>query len=311
MPLFDNFIAVFVHYVHEIWWVVLLGFFISGIFYHFIPTSLVERHLGGRGLRPVLWASLVGTALPVCCFGVLPIAVTLKKKGARLGPILAFLVTTPATSISALLVTWKLLGGTFAVYIFFAVILMGLVMGFIGNYLRVPERLAGGEKAPSCCEKDGKLVAGAGSEPFARKIKGVFIYTFIRLPKEIGLELLLGLAVASFIVAFEPIQNFIHHYLTGFVGYLAIIVVSLFDYVCSTASVPLAQALGQSGMSPGHVMLYLLLGPITSSGTIFVLKKEFGWKIMVVYLISITILSLVLGISFDFLFFVRTFPIPS
>ena len=54
------------------------------------------------------------------------------------GPVLAFLVATPATSITALLVCYALLGIKFTVFIFFAVIVMGLVMGLIGNLIRVP-----------------------------------------------------------------------------------------------------------------------------------------------------------------------------
>ena len=57
------------------------------------------------------------------------------KKGARLGPILAFLVATPATSVSALLVAYSVLGLKFAIYIFFAVIIMGVFVGMIGNLL--------------------------------------------------------------------------------------------------------------------------------------------------------------------------------
>lgn len=94
----------------------------------------------GRGIKPLLYATLVGTALPICCLGSLPVAVSLHEKGARLGPVLAFLVATPATSIPALLVCYALLGIKFTVFIFFAVILMGLIMGAIGNLIKFKPR---------------------------------------------------------------------------------------------------------------------------------------------------------------------------
>jgi uncharacterized membrane protein YraQ (UPF0718 family) len=79
----------------------------------------------------------LGALMPVCCVGSLPIAVTLKKKGASLGCVLAFLIATPATSLSAVFACWKLLGGALTVYLFFTVVLMGLLIGLIGN--RIPE----------------------------------------------------------------------------------------------------------------------------------------------------------------------------
>jgi uncharacterized membrane protein YraQ (UPF0718 family) len=50
----------------------------------------VERHLGGKGIKPILYSALAGTILPVCCIGSLPLALSLHQKGARLGPVLAF-----------------------------------------------------------------------------------------------------------------------------------------------------------------------------------------------------------------------------
>lgn len=112
------------------------GFLVSGVVYELVPEGAVYRHLGRDGIKPVLYATVVGTLLPVCCWGSLPIAVSLRQKGAKLGPILAFLVTTPATSVSALIVAYIVMGSQFAVYIFFAVIAMGLAVGLLGNGLR-------------------------------------------------------------------------------------------------------------------------------------------------------------------------------
>ncbi|MCK5213863.1 MAG: permease [Candidatus Omnitrophica bacterium] len=77
---------------------------------------------------------------------------------------------------------------------------------------------------------------------------------------------------------------------------------SAFTCVCSTASVPLADAFIRSGLSSGQAMTFLLVCPITSCGTIFVLKKEFGVRILTIYLLSISALSLIFGMSFTVFF---------
>jgi uncharacterized membrane protein YraQ (UPF0718 family) len=300
------FIETFVHYLHDLWFSLLLGFLLSGIFYEFVPSNLVEKHLGNRNLSAILWSSLAGTLLPLCCFGSLPVAMSMRRKGAQLGPVLAFLVTAPATSVSALAVTARLLGISFAVYIFFAVILMGLIVGIVGNYLKVPAKAHSEhqpEKTNSCCGGSSCGLSGSDDHPHAEtfnaKMVSALRYAFITLPKEIGVDMILGIALASFIVIFDPIQVFIRKYLLGMAGYIAIIISGLATYVCCTASVPLADALLKSGMTPGHAMTFLLVGPITSYGTIFVMWKEFGGKVLTVYLLLISFLSFLLGIVYN------------
>src|SRR3989338_4588966 len=100
----QQFIVIFLHYLQEVLPALAIGFFISGLVHELIPEDKVLKYLGSGGIKPIFYSTLIGTLLPVCCWGSLPIAVSFYKKGARLGPVLAFLVATPATSISALFV---------------------------------------------------------------------------------------------------------------------------------------------------------------------------------------------------------------
>ncbi len=159
----------------------MVGFFISGLFNEFIPQNLVNKHLGENGIKAILMSSLVGVILPVCCFGSLPLVVTLRRNGANLGPVLAFLVTTPTTSVSAMIVCWRILGWVFTGYIFFMVIIMGLIMGFIGNSLQAKESPSQETKG-KCCHEDKEERKGKNS--LLMRFRRVFHYAFIKLPKE-------------------------------------------------------------------------------------------------------------------------------
>jgi len=119
----QNFFNSFKYYFIEMVPALAIGFLLSGLVHEFIPDKWVDKHLGEKGIKGVLWSTFIGTLVPVCCWGCLPIAVSFRKKGAALGPILAMLIATPATSINTLIVTAKLLGLKFAVYLFFSVIL--------------------------------------------------------------------------------------------------------------------------------------------------------------------------------------------
>jgi len=298
MELIESFISANIMYWNELWLILAVGFLISGIFFKFIPTNIVERYLGEKGLKPILIAASVGTLLPVCCVGSLPIALTLKRKGAALGAVLAFLIATPATSISALIVCWKLLGLGFTVYIFFAIIFMALTMGIMINKMNLKAVNDEEKDDDSCClseHQDDK----ESKAPVTQKIKEVFSYAFVTLPKEIGVEIIIGVALASFITVFEPIQYLIREYLIGLAGYFFVLIIGLLTYVCSTASIPMADAFMQSGMSYGQGLCYLLVGPITSFGTILVIQKDFGSRILTIYLSVICVMSLLFGFAYD------------
>ena len=294
-----HFIHVLAHYLGEIVPALAIGFFISGFVHETIPEDIVLKYLGSPGIKPILYSTLIGTILPVCCWGSLPIAVSFYKKGARLGPILAFLVATPATSISALLVSYSVLGPAFTVYTFFAVIVMGIAMGLIGNTIK-HERKNPAE-AVSClhCEADYKERGGAPKKTLLEKGRAILKYAYIELPKEIGLELVAGILLASLVATFVPIGKLVSLYLGGWFGYIFSVVFGIIMYLCSTASVPLIDSLIRQGMSQGAGMTLLLIGPVTSYGTILVLKKEYGMKVLIVFLASLIVSTLLLGIGFQ------------
>jgi len=294
----SHFAHVFLHYLYEILPALAIGFFISGIVHEMIPEDKVLKYLGAGGIAPVFYSTLIGTLLPVCCWGSLPIAVSFYKKGARLGPILAFLVATPATSISALLVAYSVLGIKFAVYIFFAVIIMGITIGLIGNRIKyTPKNILEKTICPRC-EADPVHIH-THEKKFKERVVSALKYAYIELPKEIGLELIIGILLAAGVATFVPAGKFIKTYLGGWAGYAFSVVFGIFMYICSTATVPLVDSLMRQGMNPGAGMTLLLVGPVTSYGTILVLRKEYGMKTLAIFVSSLVIISLLLGFGFQ------------
>lgn len=295
----EHFVHVFFHYLIEILPALAIGFFISGIVHELIPEDAVLKYLGSGGVIPILASTLIGTLLPVCCWGSLPIAVSFYKKGAKLGPVLAFLVATPATSISALLVSYSVLGARFTVYIFFAVIVMGVLMGLVGNTIRhTPRHLAEPVKCPHC-ETDPAHARLHRGKTLTRKFIAALKYAYIELPKEIGVELLIGIVLAAFVATFMPLGKLIKIFLGGWFGYAFAIIFGILTYICSTATVPLVDSLIRQGMNSGAGMTLLLIGPVTSYGTILVLRKEYGMRVLAIFLGVLIVASLLLGIGFQ------------
>jgi len=133
------------------------------------------------------------------------------------------------------------------------------------------------------------------------RVISVFSFGFVDIPKDIGLELVIGLILAAVFSSVTPLGNLIKNYLVGGFGYLFALIFGLTMYICSTASVPLVHALTSQGLNIGAGLVLLLVGPITSYGTILVIRKEFGNKILLVYLGVICLFSLILGYLFSIL----------
>jgi len=296
----DAFINQLKIYIIEIFPSLMAGFFVSGIINEFMPKNWVDKYLRKSGIKPIFFATLIGTLAPVCCWGSLPIAVSLRKKGASLGPIFAFLVATPATSISALFVAWKFLGMQTTVFIFFAVIVMGVISGLIGDMLKVPPGQAeeddhehdSGDDCPHCRAKKN----------IASRIRAIFKYAFYTMPKEIGLEIIIGLLLAALVSSIGAIGRFTESYLSRGYGFLFALVFGLVFYMCSTMSVPLVHAFITQGMNAGAGLSLLILGPIASFGTVLVIRKEFGVRVLVIFLGTISVLSILAGVVYNRLF---------
>ncbi|MCL0057629.1 permease [Dehalococcoidales bacterium] len=327
-----QFFIVFKDYLIELLPVLAIGFFLSGLIYGFVPSEWVERHLGGKGIKPILYCSVSGVILPICCYGVLPVAISLYHKGVKLGPVLAFLVAVPATSVTAFLVTWRILGLKFAVFEFLAVILMGIIIGIIGNSIikfkpkihseaeiatdlvcgmnidkkGSAKTIYKGEAYYFCsrhCQQtfEGspeKYISGYKERVKGKAIAG-FKQAFIEMPKRIGLWLVLGLILAALIETLAPVGKFVGHYLSTDLGYVFSLIFGLIMYICATGSVPLVDAFISQGMVIGAGMVLLLVGPVTNWGTILVVRKEFGGKILLTYLVVIGITALALGYCFS------------
>ena len=96
--------------------------------------------------------------------------------------------------------------------------------------------------------------------------------------RDIGLELVLGLVLAAAVASVPEVRTWINENLAGNFAYLVSVFFGVIMYICSTASVPFVDGLVSSGMNVGAGMVLLIVGPITSYGSILIVRKEFGGK---------------------------------
>ena len=270
----------------------LFGFFVAGVLSVLVSQSLVERHLGGRGVWPLLKASIFGVPLPLCSCGVIPVSMSLHKHGASKGSTVAFLLSTPQTGVDSIFVTFSLLGPIFAVFRPVAALITGIVGG---TFVDIFEKTDNSEEHPrekctdECCnnpKKTGKIVRGLK-------------YGFVTLPRDIGKAMIVGLVIAAFISALVPDGFFAEYLGTGIFAIVVMMFLGIPVYVCATASVPVAAALIMKGLTPGAALVFLMTGPATNAASFFTIWKVLGRKTALIYLATVAGCALLGGILLD------------
>ena len=279
----------------------LFGFFVAGLLSVVISPEWVERHLGGRGMWPVLKASLFGVPLPLCSCGVIPVAASLRRHGASRGATTAFLLSTPQTGVDSILVTFSLLGPIYAVFRPLAALMTGLLGGSAVTLLDTDNTnlKAGPAKCADSCCSDAKARGW-----FGRSMH----YGFVTLARDIAKPLLVGLVVAGIISAVLPKDMFAGKLGTGTGAIFVMMLVGIPIYVCATASIPIAAALIGLGLSPGAALAFLISGPATNAATITTIWKVLGRRTAVIYLATVALSAVGMGLLLNQVYTVMDVP---
>ncbi|MBN1243611.1 MAG: permease [Spirochaetales bacterium] len=111
----------------------LPAMFIAGAITVFLNRQAVLRYLGPDAKRAVAYgvASVSGTILAVCSCTVLPIFKGIYKKGAGLGPAVAFLYSGPAINILAIVLSAKVFGWKLGLARAVGAVIFSIVIGLL------------------------------------------------------------------------------------------------------------------------------------------------------------------------------------
>jgi uncharacterized protein len=283
----------------------LMGLLAAGFIKAFIPRAFLQRWLSGNGVAAVSRAAVIGAPLPLCSCGAIPTALTIYRKGAGRGPTIAFLIGTPGIGIDSVLISYALLGPLMALSRALGAVITAISTGLLVSMTLTPPPFPG--ITGSTCTKDcgpgtcpgGKAGISRGVEQSTGvRLKEGMRYVFNDLFRDIIPWMLLGLMIAGLLMAFVP-PHALAAYGSGFLPMLLMAVVGIPLYICATAATPIGAGLLMAGVSPGTVLVFLLAGPITSTATLGVLRREMGNPALACYLSGIIATTVVLGLMVD------------
>ena len=316
----------------------LPAFFIAGAVSALVPKESITRYIGQKAPKHKAYplAILAGLLLAVCSCTILPLFAGIKKKGAGLGPAMAFLYTSPATNILAILFTggvlgWQLAGSRIILSVIFATCI-GLIITTIfkeedggenANAERIPwslKSILGNRIFLFTATLVLILIAGTrltGTEKtivFLGLTLLVVLQAVYRLSREeaktwltesysftikIFPLLLGGVFIAGALSAVMP-ENLLENYVGGnsISANLLAVLFGVVMYFPTLVEVPMAQMFLAHGMGNGPLLAYLLADPVISLPSIIVVRGLIGTKKTLTYVLLIIFFCTLAGLIY-------------
>jgi uncharacterized protein len=312
------------------------AFFIAGGIAVFIKKEFVLKYLGGKANKALAYAiaSVSGAILAVCSCTILPLFAGIYRRGAGIGPAIAFLFSGPAINIAAIFLTWSVLGVEIGLARAIAAIILSIIVGL--SMEAVFRQKTSGQE----------LVMGDGGFELSKPVMALFFGSMIAVLVVNGLQIhatlkyavmgffaLITLATVStkfkkeertewlaevwnftklltpYLFAGVFIAGFIGPYLprelveklvgqNNIIGNVTAAIFGAFMYFSTLTEIPILQTLISKGMHKGPALALLLAGPSLSLPNMLVIKSVLGAKKTIVYVIFVVIYATIAGIIF-------------
>ena len=309
--------------------------FIAGAIAAFVSQAAILKYFGPQAKKVLSYsvASVSGAVLAVCSCTVLPLFAGIYKRGAGLGPAIAFLYSGPAINVLAIVYTARLLGYDLGVARAVGAIAFSVVIGLIMALIYRKEKSQADAQAFALLVADpasksiwqqvifvGALVAilvFAASKNwiatgillvvlavilwrwFTRGEIVLWLKETLHFTRLIIPWLLVGVFVAGILKVVIP-ESVVTAYVGGnsiFANFIASFLGALM-YFATLTEVPVIKAFMDLGMGKGPALALLLAGPALSLPSMIVLGRIMGIKKMLTYVALVVVMATITGYIF-------------
>ena len=267
----------------NVWPFLLISVIAAAAVTTYVGTDRVSAMLNRRVGVATAGAVLLATLTPFCSCGTMAVLLGMMAASAPWAPLVAFMVASPLTSPSELVLSAGLFGWKFAWIFFLGTIVVGLGAGLVTHSIEKTGWLRGQARIEAARGSDDTSAAepaAVGIGPGAASVAELgtrrrrwrldeFRTQFIA----VGLRMLvffLGFTAVGYLVIEAIPTDWLVNYLGGN-SPVAVPLAALLGipaYLNTEASLPLVAGLMDGGMGPGPAMAFLVTGAGTSVGAI-------------------------------------------
>ncbi len=279
------------NYLLAAWACLTAAFLIAGAFETFIPKSLIIKHMNSKGIKGYLVGAFGGPLLSVCSCSIIPLFAGIYRRGAGLGPALAFLLAAPAINVAAVLLTLSLISWEVAVGRIILALSAALIVSFIVAKIF--------EKKNKDKEVTFEMILIEEELPLKGAFREWMENTYFFVKKILPL-VLLGIVLVGVIKIFIS-PDIVANYLGN--GTFAIVLASfvgIIFYTPTLVEVPFVRGLMELGMGTGPAIAFLLTAPALSLPSLLGISRIVGWKIPLTYAVLMFIMGILGGLIFSF-----------
>ena len=309
--------------------------FIAGAIAAFVSQAAILKYFGPQAKKVLSYsvASVSGAVLAVCSCTVLPLFAGISKRGAGLGPAIAFLYSGPAINVLAIVYSAKLLGYEIGIARAIGAIVFSVVIGLIMALIYRKDKSKADAQAFAMLAADpagksiwqqvifvgslvgilvfaasknwiatGKFLAVLAVIPWRWFTRGEIVQWLketLHFTRLIIPWLLVGVFVAGILTVVIP-QSVVTNYVGGnsiFANFIASFLGALM-YFATLTEVPVVKAFMELGMGKGPALALLLAGPALSLPSMIVLGRIMGIKKMLTYVALVVVMATITGYIF-------------
>ncbi|MDK2584411.1 efflux transporter SaoE [Romboutsia sedimentorum] len=270
-------------------WLVI-SFVIAGLLHNLITPQKFQNALGNTKITSILKSTVSGMLLPICSCGVIPIGISMYYSGAYLGPVLAFMTSTPIINPIAVVLSFGLLGPQITVIYVIAGFVVPMIVGILGNVFGKDELCVAKDDDESLIELEEE------KRSLTQNILDGLKWSFGELALTISKYVIIGMVVAGFITTVFP-TSIIQKYLgnPGVLSLGSISILACIMYVCAVGHIPFIAALVASGASPGVAITFLIAGAATNLPELISMYNVIGKRAVIIYSTTLTSCALIIG----------------
>ena len=268
--------------INTMWWSVMLAIFFVGVLSR-IPQEFIMSILGKGGTIKGLWrATLAGVLLDLCSHGILMVGMELRRKGASLGQVMAFLIASPWNSISLTLIMIALIGLPWTLAFIALSMIIALISGWFFDRFEQNGTLPANPVASEIPE-NFKFWPEAKQRfsdiEWSRNLVSDITKDGLNGSKMVIRWLLFGVLLASAIRGFVSLEDFQSYFGPSLIGLAATLLAATIIEVCSEGSTPIAADLMSRANAPGNSFAFLMTGVATDYTEVMVIKDSMkSWK---------------------------------
>ncbi len=245
----------------------------------FTKKKKIVLKIKNSGLA-ILAASSLGIISPLPTYAAVPIGLSFIPFGVPLAAVIAFVIASPLINPSVFFLTYTQLGMEIALWRITTAFILAITGGFISvHFFKKIALHVANNKNPDKPERN-----------FLQELKAGVVF----FGKHFAIALLIS-AVVKALISPEFINEILGQQITG--SLLVGIALGVPFYSCGGAAIPFVEVLSDMGMNKGAVLAFLIAGPATKLGTLYIFKSLLGIKIFIFYLFITVIGAFLAGLS--------------